>query len=58
MDVETDKGLQPLLTIEVDNACKEIRQARGKCNRVLAEKEPDVLRRWAAQEGLTVVYYV
>ena len=57
MDVETDEGIQPLVTIEVNNARKEIRQVRGRFNRISTEKERDVLRRWAMREGLTTAYY-
>lgn len=58
MDLETDEGVEPLLTIEVNHACKELRQARGKYNRRPEEKEKDVLRRWALREGLTIASYV
>jgi hypothetical protein len=52
MDVETDKGIEPLLTIEVGHDTKEIRQVRGIRNRLSTEKEKEVIRRWALQEKL------
>lgn len=42
------------LTIELDNVVREIRQARGKRNRLPNPDEMSVLRRWAARESLRV----
>lgn len=58
MDVETDEGLEKLLTVEVTNAGSLIRQVRGKRNRLPSEKEKEVLQRWAAQEGLEMAGYL
>ena len=52
LEVETEAGVEPLLTIEVNPRRKEMCQVRGKHNRRPTEKEKDVLRRWAMQEGL------
>ena len=58
MSQETDEGVTPLLTIEVNADSKEIRQARGERNRRATQRELDVLRRWASQEGLGIPSYV
>lgn len=58
LSLETETGIEKLLTIEVNNLSKEIRQIRGKLNRLATEKEKEVVRRWAAQEGLTLASYV
>ena len=54
MDAETDDGKEPLLTIEISHNSREVRQVRGRRNRLPTEKEKDVLRRWALQEGIKV----
>lgn len=41
-----------VLTIEVANRTRSIRQLRGKANRLPTEKEMNVVRRWAAQANL------
>jgi len=46
------------LTVEVDLSRGVICQARGKANRRPSEKELNVLRRWAAQESLTLAKHV
>ncbi len=43
-----------VLTVEVAVGRKAICQARGRANRSPAGKEMEILRRWAAQEGLTL----
>lgn len=53
MEVETDEGTEPLVTIEVNHQRKEICQVRGKRNRLPTDKEKDILRRWALAEQLT-----
>jgi len=58
LSLETESGIEKLLTIEVNNPSKEIRQIRGKLNRLATEKEKEVVRRWAAREGLTLASYV
>ena len=57
MEVETGEGVEPLVTVEVNNQRREIRQVRGKSNRLATEKEKDVLSRWAMQEGLKATFY-
>jgi hypothetical protein len=52
MDVETDEGTEPLVTVELNLQRKEICQVRGKRNRLPTDKENDILRRWALQEKL------
>ena len=42
------------LTVEVAVRRKAICQVRGKVNRLPTTKEMEILRRWAAQEGLTL----
>ena len=58
MSEETDEGMTRLLTIEVNAASKEVRQVRGQCNRRATEREVEVLRRWALQEGLAIPSYI
>lgn len=45
---------QRVLTIEVDNQNRTIRQARGKYNAKPEYKPNDVMQRWATQSGLTI----
>jgi hypothetical protein len=52
MDVETEEGVEPLVTVEVNHQRNEICQVRGKRNRLPTDKEKDILRRWARQEKL------
>ncbi len=47
-----------VLTVEVATDRKILCQARGKTNRMPTEKEMNILRRWAVQEGLTVAEHV
>ena len=47
-----------VLTVEVAVDKRIICQARGKANRLPEEKEVEVLRRWAAQEELTLAEHV
>jgi hypothetical protein len=43
-----------MLTIEVDNATKVIRQARGKYNEKPKGKAGDIMNRWAMSAGLNI----
>lgn len=43
-----------ILTIEVVSRTKQICQVRGKANRLPSEREKAILRRWAAEQGLTL----
>lgn len=47
-----------VLTVEVAVDRRLICQARGKANRMPKESEVNVLRRWAAQEGLTLAEHI
>lgn len=47
-----------VLTIEVSNRTRVIRQIRGKANRLASQKELDIVRRWAGQEQLVVAGHV
>lgn len=58
MDVETDEGMEKLLSIEVSTAENQIRQVRGKRNRRPTEKEREIIQRWATQEGLELASYI
>ena len=58
MSVETDEKVRPILTIEVHNDRKEVRQVRGASNRHTRERELDALKHWSLQEGLTVLSYL
>jgi hypothetical protein len=55
MQVETQRGRQRALTIEVDNPKRMVCQVRGKCNRLPSANERALVERWAAVEGLRVV---
>ena len=50
----SDGRRRRVLTVEVSGSRRAICQVRGKANRLPTEKEMAILRRWAAQEGLTV----
>lgn len=58
MEVEDEHGRRKVLTIEVSLSEKLIRQVRGKRNRRPTLKEKNLLRRWAAQEGLQLAEYI
>lgn len=58
LEVETLEGRAKLLTVEVENARRLIRQARGKCNMLPGEKHRGILRRWAEQAGLQLAKHV
>ena len=57
MEVETQIGIEKLLTIEVKNAMNEIRQIRGKRNRLPDKKEKSIIGRWAEKENLQLSAY-
>jgi hypothetical protein len=57
MEVETHEGRTKALTLEVRSP-RTICQARGKANRLPTEKERGIMRRWAAEAGLTIARYV
>jgi hypothetical protein len=58
MELETEEGIEPCLTLEVNHGSREICQARGKCNRVSTAQEKDIIRRWASREKLKVASYI
>ena len=58
MTLESHEGVSRVLTIEVRLATKTICQARGRYNQRPTEKARNIMKRWAAQEGLTRAVYV
>ncbi len=52
--VNPDGSVNRLLTVEVDNASRSIRQARGKFNERPGFKANDIMNRWATAAGLTI----
>ncbi len=52
MQVETQRGRQRALTIEVEIPKWTICQVRGKCNRLPSANERAIVESWAALEGL------
>lgn len=58
MEVDSSGGCEKVLTLEVSNANRQIRQARGKLNRLPTEKERSILLRWAETAGLRLASYI
>jgi len=58
MERETEEGKEKLLTIEVDNTIREIRQVRGQRNRLATDNEKAIVRRWAGREDLQYPSYL
>ena len=58
MEIEDENGRRKILTIEVAPREKVIRQVRGRRNRLSTPREKELLRRWAAQEGLQLAGYI
>jgi len=54
MQVENQRGRHRVLTIEVELPKREVRQARGKCNRLPHAAEWEFMERWARERGLKV----
>lgn len=52
LELQTDSGIEKLITIEVRPMMKQIVQARGRLNRFPTEAELAVIRRWANLAGL------
>lgn len=48
------EGVERLLTVEVDNQSRSIRQARGKYNGHPSAKARDIMNRWAVSAGLSI----
>jgi len=57
MSLETFQGIQPQLTIEV-NQWKTIVQARGKRNIPPTTQQKNIMKRWADQVGLSISKWV
>lgn len=58
MSCEADAEKESVLTIEVDPASREVRQVRGKYDRLAREAEKSIIRRWTEQEGLRLASYI
>jgi hypothetical protein len=58
MDFQTEDGTEKLLTIEVANQAKLIKQIRGRLNRLATEKEKNIILRWAEKENLKIASYL
>lgn len=54
LEREDAAGVEKRLTLEVANARRQLVQARGALNRRPQPEETELLRRWAAQAGLTL----
>lgn len=52
-----EKGDWRVLTVEVSNTTRQIRQARGICNRAPTTQECDILRMWVNDNGLSLALY-
>lgn len=51
----TDDLYEPLVSVEVRGL--NIRQARGKTNRVVKDEEKEFIKEWAEEKGLVEAYY-
>jgi hypothetical protein len=58
MDVQETLTSQKLLTIELHNPTKTIRQVRGLRNRMATTREMDIIHRWAHKEGFAIAGYI
>lgn len=58
MDVRESQVRQKLLTIELHNQSKTIRQIRGLRNRVATSSEMDIIYRWSHKEGFAIANYI
>ena len=58
MNVQTEDGTEKLLTIEVANQAKLIKQIRGRLNRLATEKEKNIILRWVEKENLKMAAYL
>jgi hypothetical protein len=58
MEVQEADIPEKLLTIEVGTHTRQIRQIRGKRNRLPTEKEKEIVRRWAEKEHLELASYI
>jgi hypothetical protein len=52
LSIETNLGVEKLITIEVGKSPMRIYQTRGKHNRFPIGREKDIIRRWADKEGI------
>ena len=58
MDLQESHDRQKLLTIELHNSTKTIRQVRGLRNRLATTREMDMIHRWALKEGFRIASYI
>ncbi len=58
MEVEDKSGQNKMLTIDVSQSNKIIRQVRGRNNRLPTVQEMGILQRWATKEGLRIASYL
>lgn len=58
MDKQENTLRQKLLTIELHNQSKTIRQIRGLRNRTATSTEMETIRRWAHKNGLKLANYI
>jgi len=58
MELQTYEGLQKRLTLEVLNANKEIRQARGLYNVRANQQDNNIIARWCGASGLSINNFV
>lgn len=56
--VNPDGSSTRILTVEIDNASRTIRQARGKFNERPSHKAKDIMNRWAAFAGLSIAKWL
>jgi hypothetical protein len=58
MKMESCQNVRRILTIEVEPIGRLIRQARAKHNRMPDDRSLDILKRWAAKEGLKIAQHI
>lgn len=58
MDLQESYVSNKLLTIELHNSTKSIRQVRGLRNRLATTHEMNVIHRWSVSEGFTISSYI
>jgi len=58
MGLQENNAKEKLLTVELHNSTKTIRQVRGLRNRVATSSEMDVIYRWVVKEGFKLASYI
>lgn len=58
MTCQTEDEVEKVLTIELMNETKMIKQIRGKMNRLANDKEKNIILRWVEKEGLKLATYL